>query len=849
MIASLPSMSSSLPRYTASSSSSSHYPKSSSTNDEQMTRPLPGTYRPSWPPALPSMNGGRSVVTAAAARGGGSLSSSSSYYHDDRQRYERQSSSPTPSNQSGSSGSEENSSLHARNASAPNGSINTQDAKSGALTAAGTGRKRKRLQRVSRQEGDAWGTALYSDFSLSSSSSTTTPLSLQACVPCHKAKRRCDGGLPCSNCDFSGRSCSYSDSQGNAVQPTARARPTSTSVQQHQQPQQEGDGRHANGYPAHAHVGELQASYYTHSSQSPDYASHHDRFQRPKIAPSYPLGVAASGLPNSSSMPAMSNGGHYGIHSGHDQVYDQMRVFQTCAPFNAILPDMFFTHQARPSHILSIAIGSIVASSAPVHDEYTSSVVKLLVEGDHHTGRSHFEHSSTERALALVLLAVHDLSRGRTMGALTLSTAALRMVQDLGLHEGAVVPGDVFHPIHCARLVCLVYTVEVLVAAIACKPSCLGELDFAVASSTVSHLTTKGEHRGDRITAAYLALLGSAQVFLDVVQHQRRLALHMPAVETDKSKYRCQDALNAWATTLPSTLTFNDGNLTEASRSNTSDGGNDRAWGWAWCMMHCFAEMSVCMLENDAAPGYGPHQRHPSNGSVGRRSAAGKNLGVLLDVVRVDARRSIFSLLPLLFAAQSSVEPSMRVSSYLSALRENVALTDDRLRKTMVYLGTNGTVGSHPMPTSTTSPRMRSSSFISRAAPPPPFSPLPLPTPPASDGMPPKTLGSPSRHSPLPALKIGSPPSVRQSLKLPSLSPTSGSSGERGERDHQQRLLPSITTSSPPASQPYLKSPNSTAVRDGDRTLPPLTNMSGNRAKSSSISNTLSPVAPFGRAL
>ena len=43
---------------------------------------------------------------------------------------------------------------------------------------AATGRKRKRLQK--------------------------------ACVACHKAKRRCDGGLPCSNCDFSGRTCCYS---------------------------------------------------------------------------------------------------------------------------------------------------------------------------------------------------------------------------------------------------------------------------------------------------------------------------------------------------------------------------------------------------------------------------------------------------------------------------------------------------------------------------------------------------------------------------------------------------------------------------------------------------------------
>lgn len=55
----------------------------------------------------------------------------------------------------------------------------------------------------------------------------------RACVACHKAKRRCDGGLPCSNCDFSGRTCAYSDSQGKAVPPTKRTlRPSEAALQE-----------------------------------------------------------------------------------------------------------------------------------------------------------------------------------------------------------------------------------------------------------------------------------------------------------------------------------------------------------------------------------------------------------------------------------------------------------------------------------------------------------------------------------------------------------------------------------------------------------------------------------------
>lgn len=598
---------------------------------------------------------------------------------------------------------------------------------------------------------------------------------------------------------------------------------------------------YGNSYPN----GELQASYYTHSAGHTDYTAHHDRFQRPKVAPSYPTPSPAA----STSMPSLG-GSHF---PAHDQAYEEMRIFQNCAPFNSILPELFFTHQARPSHILSLAIGSFVSSRADSgyasNEEYTTSVVKLLVEGDHHSGTAQYEHSSTERALALVLLALHDLAKGRTMGALTLSTAALRMVQDLGLHEGVVIPGDVFHPIHCARLVCLVYTVEVIVTAIACKPSCLGELDFAIASSTVSHLATKGEHRGDRVTTAFVALLGSAQVFLDVVQHQRRLALHLPASDTEKSKYRCQEALNSWASNLPAALTFNDANLSDASRSSNGDHGRDTAWGWAWSMMHCFAEMSVCMLENgnSNAQYHGRHQRHHSNGSVGRRSAACNNLVVLLETFRVDTRRSLFALLPLLFAAQGASEVSSgRVSSYLSAARDNVALTDDQLRRTMIYLGINGTVGSGlASPTSLmptiSSPRMRSSSFISRSGPAPPFSPLPLPTPPASDGMP-STKGpsSPNHKSPLPSLKIASPPSLRHGIKLPSLSPTSA-----GE---QQRTLPSITRSSPSSTSVSMKPSYSGSTRNDERTLPPISGLPSGGSKPS-ISNTLSPIPSFARGL
>lgn len=99
-----------------------------------MTRPaMGGSYRPSWPPLLPSMNGRQQE--------------SAPYYGQSRQ-----SSSPTPSNHSGSSPGDDDGGANGH--SHTHSGVNTQDAKNGALTAAGTGRKRKRLQRVSAVRSD-----------------------------------------------------------------------------------------------------------------------------------------------------------------------------------------------------------------------------------------------------------------------------------------------------------------------------------------------------------------------------------------------------------------------------------------------------------------------------------------------------------------------------------------------------------------------------------------------------------------------------------------------------------------------------------------------------------------------
>ncbi|KAL0576447.1 hypothetical protein V5O48_005522 [Marasmius crinis-equi] len=61
----------------------------------------------------------------------------------------------------------------------------------------------------------------------------------KACDACHKSKRRCDGLLPCANCFYASKACTYTDNNGRPV-PAPRAMPEQPPHPQHspQQPPQ-----------------------------------------------------------------------------------------------------------------------------------------------------------------------------------------------------------------------------------------------------------------------------------------------------------------------------------------------------------------------------------------------------------------------------------------------------------------------------------------------------------------------------------------------------------------------------------------------------------------------------------
>lgn len=339
------------------------------------------------------------------------------------------------------------------------------------------------------------------------------------------------------------------------------------------------------------------------------------------------------------------------------------------------------------------------------------------------------ERPSPELVLTTTLLSLHEAGMGRLLRAVSCSTATIRMLQDLGLHEGTVhdSPGAFRGAsAELVRLVCLSYVTELTVSCLAGKPAAIGETDFMIASSRLAYVAS------DSTTAAFLALLRAAQVFAGVVDYHRRISARLD-FNVHEAHRACQDSLAAWAESLHPSLAFNDENLSAADRlqsqsaspSLSSGSGSERAaWGWAWSMMHCFAEMTVCLLEISA------------NTTAHRRSAACTNLAILLDTMDKDNRASVLAVLPLLFAAQAPGDASLRVSSYLAAARDSSQLTDSQLRRTMSFLGM--TPVSSPTPTPVYSSR---SPQVSRAG----------AVPPAADGAYPRHPSSLPPLAPYPS--------------------------------------------------------------------------------------------------
>lgn len=334
-----------------------------------------------------------------------------------------------------------------------------------------------------------------------------------------------------------------------------------------------------------------------------------------------------------------------------------------------------------PSPLLSLAISALTAARLNRRHEATqlaASARRLLAEEDDH-GRSLLDHPNAETILGLVILALEESSYGKLNRATAHSSIACRIIQDLNLPGVTLSDSDLFHPFELCRLVCVAFVADVTLSALAGRPSCISVVDLDIAANKVSQIAGC-----DSMSALFATLLRSTAVFARALEHQRRVAHRIEGSQTntEAAAAQCHEALGAWANELPASLSFDDHNLARAGRvfnrdgTKHSDGGGELAWVWAFTLMHCFAEMAVCVLEAAAGP------------TKVRREAACSNLAtLLLDTMDGPCRNSVLSMLPLLFAGQGPRDTSLCISHQLAESRRYNALDDDQIRRAKVFLG------------------------------------------------------------------------------------------------------------------------------------------------------------------
>ncbi|KAJ7623318.1 fungal-specific transcription factor domain-containing protein [Roridomyces roridus] len=76
----------------------------------------------------------------------------------------------------------------------------------------------------------------------------------KACNACHRAKRRCDGTAPCSNCYFASKPCEYTDASGRPVPPPHSGQPDGSKAPRSSSARSRSYGEETQSLPSTSHV-------------------------------------------------------------------------------------------------------------------------------------------------------------------------------------------------------------------------------------------------------------------------------------------------------------------------------------------------------------------------------------------------------------------------------------------------------------------------------------------------------------------------------------------------------------------------------------------------------------------
>ncbi|TKY89128.1 hypothetical protein EX895_001659 [Sporisorium graminicola] len=644
---------------------------------------------------------------------------------------------------------------------------------------AATGRKRKRLQK--------------------------------ACVACHKAKRRCDGGLPCSNCDFSGRTCCYSDANGKMVLPTARIA--------NEAGQPSGAAAHSS---ATLHPAEALTPAYTVAA-SPLSPSSSDLSGR----------VRGNTISSKSSPPSIGAPGPRaeGLLTIDDVAPERRRdlisiFFSQIHPFSCVMDEISFLRDLSTSEVPSYLLLSMFALAARFEqgiseaererrfaqgETFARSARRMLQEEDR-DGFTLLDRPDVDLALTLCFLAAHELGMGRVQRALSYSNDAVRIVATLKLAEGQLPPArksnymrDSFSSSSwprratCERLVLLAWTLDMTIAALAAQASSVRRSDVLAATRSFG---TSGDEVRDDVTKSFARLAEIATVFGLVID---------PSEPYNKG----EEALQSWAAALVVEHKFDDYNMKQASRlleEPEASAASHRAWFWA--QMHLIAECSVFLMEARRAGG--------AQADRGQQKAALDNINLILSVLSITGRRNLFAFPALLICTQYS-RPSPDASRWWVTARQCWNLAEQHISDAArFFVRPSNDAPSPGSGHSLTLPRLSSSSVGSHSsrsgvsASLPPIARLPLPS----------LRLSPSLSAPVRDAELRRSPEWR-SASRDNRSPRSsfGSKSDDGAADNDGM---SSTGGSSPNSSSF--SPRSAPVEVGaDDYVPVIAASSGSR--------------------
>lgn len=509
----------------------------------------------------------------------------------------------------------------------------------------------------------------------------------RACVACHKAKRRCDGGLPCSNCDFSGRTCAYSDAQGKAVPPTKRTlKPSEAALQDQQQ----------------------AASYGTQPVNHP-YGSY-----SPPALPSMQSRLSQS--PSQYEMSPTDPSGF--VDPSPDARRELLCVFfSSVQPWNCLLDEISFLRDLSSCAVAPAVLYAIYALSArhiSSHSYQTSTMRSRVVQEEVGNGSAYARESrrhlyrddprtglslidgdiSVETAQALCLLACYEFEGGRYERATAYIHIATKYVSSLRSYGETRSNGYMNqHQGINKRLASMVVVLDLCIGTMSGRGSLLRAWDLEKAFEVLNKFSSHDDLTTDALGQLFCLTL----VLSSAIDIHHRAKLHTsqsPAIvdlsDTKRQVRACEAYLQRWADALTPHLRFDEDNLHAVRKALVQNGASTNGpWtatlALLWSAIHMFAETATLLLQ-DAVDAQLP-------------LAAAENLAMILERMNVQMYRGPIATMGIAMLQSSTSTAEADTRRRLSNSSDHSGLAAVRpwteLQRTADLLGSDAAISVH----------------------------------------------------------------------------------------------------------------------------------------------------------